>query len=150
MRRQRADHSAPVEKRNRIDWAADALGLAVLAAIAGVLAVFSPTDMGPWPIWFFIYMVWAAYALYYWYRQDAPKQKAEWLKYAICSILFAMVVLCVLRAISMVIHGSDEPENSRFFDYAMALMVSPGFTGVCIAGWARSFVVFSARPIGPP
>ena len=122
-------------------WA-DAVGLICLAAPV-LLAVFLwPGLQVSAPEWVFIYLMEVACAIFVWHHDKAPKQPRKWLFYALCSVLAALLWLVYSRLGAGLFFWGSEPKGSQAFDFAVALLISPGLTIIAIIGSVRALVSY--------
>lgn len=123
---------------------ADAVGLVCLAALLFLTAIYFP-DLQVLTIeWMFIYLIVAASALFVWHHRSAPKEPWTWLLCALCSVLAALAWVGYSRFGATLFFRNAEPNGSRAFDFAIAGMLSPGFTVVAAIGYVRALMLNKA------
>lgn len=119
---------------------ADAIGLAVLAVLVSLVSLFVPSVEVPEVLWAFIYVMWAACALFVWRHQKAPERATRWLLLAVASVIGAPIWYGVAVLVARLAFGSNEPELSKTFDILVTLIMAPGLTFIAITGWVRALV----------
>ena len=124
---------------------ADVVGLISLAALVLLAAFRLPSLQIPASAWIFIYLIATAFALFVWHHHRAPKQPGKWLLYAFYSVIAALLWLGYSRLSSGLFFWNSEPTGSQVFDYAIALLISPGLTIVAVVGCLRAFVLTRAE-----
>lgn len=127
---------------------ADVFGLVLLAAMTLIASLFVPSVQVPSIAWAFIYPIVSAAALFVWHHPKAPKQPMKWLLLSLYSLIAAPLCFGFL-ALCARIFFTIEPENSRLFDLAMTLIISPGFTIVAILGWLRELIALRITGLRP-
>jgi hypothetical protein len=134
--------TSPMIARRENTRIPDAIGLAVLLVLVASIAFLTPDTKVPRLLWIGIYLMWAASAVFVWNKFDGGWRR--WPLVAVASVAGAVAWYFVTREISGLIFRGDEPQLSKVFDVAIALMASPGITFIAIAGWARASLIQKA------
>lgn len=122
-------------------YIADGIGLITLAAVVLMGSYSVPVEQISEVAWLFIYLMAAFSALFVWHHPKAPKQPRQWLLYSLYSVVAALLWVAYSRYGSSLLFESSEPTSSKYLDYAIAVIISPGLTIVALVGWMRSFAV---------
>jgi len=116
------------------------IGLSVIALCVAVIAYLVPEEEVPRPMWFFVFLMLVASAIFCWSHPKAPKSPSAWLPY----IGVAAAIGVAFASIDGFLHPSAEPgvsflqsvvQNPRII-FDLSLAVAGGI--VAISGWARS------------
>ena len=119
-------------------YIADVIGLLCLAATMLLGSALLPSLQIPPSAWVFTYLVVAVLALFVWHHQRSPKTPRTWFLYAFYTVLAALLWLAYSRVSAGVFFWNAEPAGSQAFDFALALLISPGLTTIFIIGCVRA------------
>ena len=120
-------------------------GLSVLAILVALTSLLLLSTEVAKPLWFFVYVTWAACALFVWHHKRAPNRPTQWLLLTGCSVAGAALWFGFARLVSHLAFGVTEPGLSKFFDAGVALMIAPGLAFIALAGWARALLMPSSK-----
>jgi uncharacterized membrane protein YwaF len=88
--------------------------------------------------WVFFYLIGAVFAIFVWHHHRAPKRPRTWFIYALCSVPAALIWLAYSRLGANLLFWQGEPNGSEAFDFAIAIIISPGLTVVAAIGFVRA------------
>lgn len=110
------------------------------------LFVFWPIANVPPLIFAFVYVALAATGMFFWHHKNSPETPLKWLLWAGGSVLAGAVFF----AIDILIGHFSYPDLALLeagtkaggmFGFLATLVICPGGTFICMAGWARSLIV---------